>query len=151
MPLLCSGNIILKTFRLELLTPLLPACSSPLGMQDGRIHDSAITASSYYRRRSAPQRARLHMARPDAVTVFTGGWCEYPSQYYQWLQVDFGYVASIVKIATQGKQEFDFWTTKYFLSYRRNISSTLLLYRQNGNVKVVMQKNVVSSVVLRFS
>lgn len=118
---------------------MLPGCLKPLGMQDGRIHDSAITASSYYRRRSAPQRARLHMALPDAVVGFTGGWCQYPSQYYQWLQVDFGYVASIAKIATQGKQEFDFWVTKYFLSYRRNISSTLSLYRQNGNVKVFVQ------------
>lgn len=106
-------------------------------MQDGSIPDSAITASSYYRGRSAPQRARLHMALPDAVTGFTGGWCQDSSKYYEWLQVDFGYVAIITKIATQGKQEFDFWVTKYFLSYRRNISSTLLLYRQNGNVKVV--------------
>ncbi|XP_078369213.1 uncharacterized protein LOC144653157 isoform X3 [Oculina patagonica] len=126
----------------ELLAPLLPECFRPLGMQDGRIHDSAISASSYYRTRSAPQRARLHMALPDAVTGFTGGWCQYPSSdYYQWLQVDFGYVASIAKIATQGKQEFDFWVTKYFLVYRRNISSSLLLYRQNGNTKIFAGNN----------
>ena len=124
------------SFCLESLTPLLPACSKPLGMQDGRIHDSAITASSYYRPRSAPQRARLNMALPDAVVGFTGGWCQYPSPKYQWLQVNFGFMASITKIATQGKQEFDFWVTKYFLSYRRNASSNLFLYRQNGNVKV---------------
>ena len=121
---------------LEFLAPLLPSCYKPLGMQDGRILDSAITASSYYRRRSAPERARLHMALPDAVVGFTGGWCEKPSEYYEWLQVNFGYVASITKIATQGKQEFDFWVTKYFLSYKRNASSTLSLYRQNRNVKV---------------
>ena len=76
------------------------------------------------------------MALPDAVVGFTGGWCENPSEYYEWLQVNFGYVASITKIATQGKQEFDFWVTKYFLSYKRNASSTLSLYRQNRNVKV---------------
>ena len=133
------SNIFFTSFCLESLAPLLPACSKPLGMQDGRIPDSAITASSYYRLRSAPQRARLHMALPDAVVGFTGGWCQYPSQYYEWLQVNFGYVASITKIATQGKQEFDFWVTKYFLSYRRNASSTLSLYRQNGNVKVYVQ------------
>ena len=124
---------------LEFLPPLLPRCLNPLGMQDGRILDSAITASSYYRRRSAPDRARLHMALPDAYVTggFTGGWCQYPSsQYYQWLQVDFGYVASVGKIATQGKQEFDFWVTKYFLSYKRDVNSKLLLYRQHGNVKV---------------
>ena len=128
------------SFCLESLAPLLPTCSKPLGMQDGRIHDSAITASSFYRPRSAPQRARLNMALPDAVVGFTGGWCEQPSsRYYQWLQVNFGYMASITKIATQGKQEFDFWVTKYFLSYRRNASSDLFLYPQNGNVKVYVQ------------
>lgn len=124
------------SFCLESLTPLLPACSKPLGMQDGRIHDSAITASSYYRPRSAPQRARLNMALPDAVVGFTGGWCPRSSQNYQWLQVNFGFMASITKIATQGKQEFDFWVTEYFLSYRRNASNNLFRYRQNGNVKV---------------
>lgn len=125
-------------FCLEFLPPLLPGCLSPQGMQDGRIHDSAITASSYYRSRSAPPRARLHMALPDSFVTggYTGGWCQYPSSRYQWLQVDFGHVASIGKIATQGKQEFDFWVTKYFLSYKRAIDSTLSLYRQNGNVKV---------------
>ena len=138
----CIGliiNFFLNTILLEFLPPLLPRCLNPLGMQDGRILDSAITASSYYRRRSAPDRARLHMALPDAIVTggFTGGWCQYSSsQYYQWLQVDFGYVASVGKIATQGKQEFDFWVTKYFLSYKRDVNSNLLLYRQHGNVKV---------------
>ena len=107
-------------------------------MQDGGIQDSAITASSYYRARSAPSRGRLHLAVPDQLMGFTGGWCQYPSQYYQWLQVDFGHVASVGKVATQGKQEFDFWVTKYFLTYRRDPSSKLLLYRQNGNVKVTL-------------
>ena len=109
-------------------------------MQNGQIPDSSISASSYYRARSAPRRARLHMALPDSVTGFTGGWCQYRRsiKYYEWLQVDFGFVASVVKVATQGKQEFDFWVTRYFLVYRRVASSGLYLYRQNGNVKVLV-------------
>ena len=116
-------------------------------MQDGRIHDSAITASSYYRPRSAPQRARLNMALPDAAHGFTGGWCQRPSRYYQWLKVNFGYMASVTKIATQGKQELDFWVTEYFLSYRRNASSAELRYRQNGNVKVYVQMPITNFLV----
>lgn len=109
-------------------------------MQNGQIPDSSITASSYYRARSAPRRARLHMALPDSVTGFTGGWCQYRRsfKYYEWLQVDFGFVASVGKVATQGKQEFDFWVTRYFLVYRRVATSGLYRYRQNGNVKVLV-------------
>lgn len=107
-------------------------------MQDGRILNSAITASSYYRRRSAPNRARLHMALPDKYISggFTGGWCQYPSSKYQWLQVDFGFIARVGKVATQGKQEFNFWVTKYFLAYKRDSKRKRLLYRQHGNVQV---------------
>ena len=79
------------------------------------------------------------MALPDSVTGFTGGWCQYRGpNFYEWLQVDFGFVASVGKVATQGKQEFDFWVTRYFLRYRRVASSGLYYYRQNGNVKVLM-------------
>lgn len=122
---------------LEFIPPLLPDCLRPLGMQDGRIPDSAITASSYYRPRSAPARGRLHLALPDSLVGFTGGWCQYrTTQYYEWLQVDFGHVASVGKVATQGKQEQDFWVTKYFLTYRHDVSSKLSYYRQNGKIKV---------------
>ena len=123
---------------LEFLPPLLPECMRPLGMQDGGIRDSAITASSYYRPRSAPSRGRLHLAVPDSYVGVTGGWCQGPSsQYYQWLQVNFGYVASVGKVATQGKQELDFWVTKYFLAYKRDVNSTFVFYRPNGNAKVI--------------
>lgn len=79
------------------------------------------------------------MALPDSVTGFTGGWCQHRrSKDYEWLQVDFGFVVSVGKVATQGKQEFDFWVTRYFLLYRRVASGRLYLYRQNGNVKVLV-------------
>ena len=80
------------------------------------------------------------MALPDSVTGFTGGWSQYRRsfKYYEWLQVDFGFVASVGKVATQGKQEFDFWVTRYFLVYRRVATSGLYRYRQNGNVKVLV-------------
>ena len=126
-----------RNFFLAFLPPLLPGCLRPLGMEDGGIRDSAITASSYYRTRSAPSRGRLHLAVPDSYVGVTGGWCQRPSQYYQWLQVNFGYVASVGKVATQGKQELDFWVTKYFLTYKRDENSTFVLYRQNGNAKVI--------------
>lgn len=140
LPKLCDVFICVSYSLLELLPPLLPGCLDSLGMQNGQIPDSSITASSYYRARSAPRRARLHMALPDSVTGFTGGWCQYRRsfKYYEWLQVDFGFVASVGKVATQGKQEFDFWVTRYFLVYRRVATSGLYLYRQNGNVKVLV-------------
>ena len=44
-------------------------CSSPLGMENGKIADSAIVASSRYNQYWGPERARLHEQK-DGVFTF---------------------------------------------------------------------------------
>jgi hypothetical protein len=89
-------------------------------MQNYKIPDSSITASSYYRDRTAARRGRLHLAdRYTPPTLYTGGWCRGQSRY-TWLMVDFSQDMYVTQVATQGKQELDFWVKTYYLLYRKN-------------------------------
>ncbi|KAK3745569.1 hypothetical protein QZH41_005738 [Actinostola sp. cb2023] len=103
-------------------------CSAPLGMQDGRITNSQITASSSYNVHHTPWRARLH------YTQAAGGWAagiQAPGQYFQ---VDLGKVYVISKVATQGRSTFDQWVTKYYLKYSHD-GVSWESYRYGSNVK----------------
>ena len=73
------------------------ACQVPLGMEDGRIADSQITASNEYNN-STPTRktyhgannARLNRRAQSVGNVYTtGAWCAGKSDVNQWIQVEF--------------------------------------------------------------
>ena len=115
--LLHSYSVVWLEFTV-FIPPMLPFCNQPLGLQDGRIPDSAFTASSSYRERSRPNLVRLNIVTLDENGRFTGGWCPKPMSRSQWLQVDFGRKVNVTSIATQGKVEIKFWVTKYALAYQ---------------------------------
>jgi neuropilin 2 len=100
---------------------LLLGCDLPLGMEDGRIGDSQITASSFYDYggyKYPPQKARLNKQMgwgPGAGSAPAG----------QYLQIDLGIVKRIRKIATQGStiSGDKEWTTEYSVSYSNDTTS----------------------------
>ena len=55
-----------------------------MGMQNGRIPNSRITASSNWDRYHVSFRARLHHSRKGR---YVGAWCAKTNNRYQWLQV----------------------------------------------------------------
>lgn len=63
-------------------------------MENRKIPDSALTASSFYRNGLDPRYARLHSATSWSAGIINGS---------QWLQVDLGMETAIKKIATQSK------------------------------------------------
>ena len=119
------------------LSPLLPFCDKPLGLQDGRIPDSAITASGSYRERSRPELSRLNLVTLDSRKRFTGAWCQRSSQW-QWIQVDFGKTVNVTHVATQGKVDLDFWVTSYRLAYTAT-SGRLFWYSGQTGIVVSME------------
>jgi hypothetical protein len=81
------------------------SCALPLGMEDKRIPDNAITAS--YRYSSYNERyARLNDGKAWCTRKIGG----------QYLQIDLGEVKTITRVATQGWSG-GYWTKKYFLEY----------------------------------
>ena len=100
------------TFIKDLLFALLlKACMEALGMEDGRIPDSAISASSFYSEGT-------HSNDPQP-----------------WVQVDLGKDAMIKKIATQGRRGAYWWVRTYTLSSRANGETDWLTYKENEDVK----------------
>ena len=92
-----------------------------LGMEDERIPDSAVSASSFVGEGAHPRLVRLNS--PSA-------WVAAHNDSKPWLQVDL-----IKKIATQGKRSAYHWVKTYTLSSRANVETDWLMYKENEDVK----------------
>ena len=83
-------------------------------MQNGKMPNSALTASSQLNANYGPENARLHFY---AVSGRYGAWIPSVQNHNQWLQVDFGVETQVTRIATQGRQDADQWVKEYTLRY----------------------------------
>ena len=93
---------------------LVYRCSLPLGLENGHVPDAAFSASSSYNAKHAPARARLNL---QGNSKGYGAWCAKTNDGKQWLQIDFGELVRVTKVATQGQQDGNHWVTKFTLSY----------------------------------
>ncbi|KAL9955591.1 hypothetical protein ACROYT_G036933 [Oculina patagonica] len=89
-------------------------CQSDLGMKNGKIPDSAITASSSYSQHHGPERARLDTVRSGR---YVGAWIPQSQNGGQWIQVDLGKITKITRLATQGRQDAKQWVKSYSITY----------------------------------
>ena len=80
------------------------SCQDQLGLEDGRITDSQITASSQYSSNFDPTKARLNSL---------GAWCVQTIDLNQWLQVEFESSTWMTGVIIQGRSNFDQWVKEY--------------------------------------
>ena len=80
----------------------------------GTITDAQISASSKLDNTHSAAQARLHS---KAVGSKYGAWSAHENDHHQWLQIDFGSSTKITRLATQGRNGFNEWVTKYNLIY----------------------------------
>ncbi len=95
-------------------------------MQNRKIKDSQLTASSVYRAGLSTSHGRL-----NGLT----SWSARQRNQNQWIQVDLGRKKVVTAIATQGRRNYDQWVKTYFVSYSpdgKNFKS----YKIDGAVKV---------------
>lgn len=86
-----------------------------LGMEDGRIKDSALSASSIHSGACATKFGRLHLVPPSGNA---GAWCARTLDTNQWIKIDLGKPTTVTKVATQGRQDCcNQWVTSYAVSY----------------------------------
>ncbi|KAL9967905.1 hypothetical protein ACROYT_G026213 [Oculina patagonica] len=90
------------------------ACTEPLGMESGLVTDAQITASSQWDANHAAIQARLNF---KAGGDKEGGWSAQTNDVNQWIQVDLTSYTNVTRIATQGRNAFNQWVTKYKLQY----------------------------------
>jgi len=104
----------------------------PLGVEDGRVPDPLMRASSFYNYYCGPFNARLNRRRYGRQG---GAWCAKRRDRRQWLQIDFGALTKVCRVATQGRQNSAQWVTSYYITYSRN-GYKFTPYREGRRTKV---------------
>ena len=107
-------------------------CVSALGLENGQIPNAAIVASSQYNAYYGPERARL---RKVTAGSFIGGWSPKASNTGEWIQFDFGENTKVTRIAIQGRDNADWWTTSFTMSSKLNGGS----FESYNNGQVLLQ------------
>ena len=99
-----------------------------IGVQDPSIiPDNQMTASSYYSSSYNPYFGRLHDIRE-------GSWAgRTPSNPSDWLQVDFGRIALVCAVATQGDTFGSEWVIDFSLSFSSDGASWMHSSDSQGN------------------
>lgn len=134
------GNLTVNSSSLSVVNY---TCGSPLGMENGRIPDDALTS-----------------ANPVNVHPFTNarlhhngsGWTPRVTNIEDaYLQVDFGEVVLLTGIATQGSSyQGGNWLLSYYFSYSKD-GKTWLFYKGNTNDEyMVGSKSLYTHVSLLF-
>lgn len=103
-------------------------CSAPLGMEDYIITSTQISASSQFNSYHAPNQGRLHFKKTGS---WVGSWSALGNNVHQWFQVDLRIETTVTFLATQGRNMYEQWVTKYKLQYG-NDGSTFRVFKQDG-------------------
>jgi discoidin domain receptor family protein 2 len=131
--LLCAGPIMARSVDVSV------GCSSPLGLESGRIQDLQITASSAYDVNSVgPTRARLNSNSAG------GAWCprsfiSQESGMQEFLEVDLLQEHTVTGVLTQGRfangqgQEY---AEHFQLQYWREGMEAFALYQNKQGLKI---------------
>lgn len=83
-------------------------------MKNGKIPNSAITATTSLNQYFGPERARLDTVKSGS---FGGAWIPKSQDVGQWIQVDLGKITKITRLATQGRQEAGHYVKSYSITY----------------------------------
>ena len=115
-----------------------------MGLQNGKIANKRITASSSWDRYHAPFLARLHKGKSHR---YIGAWAAGFNNYHQWLQVDFGRPSKIVRISIQGRADADQWVTYFRVSHSLD-RLHYVYYKYRDSIKVSPIQNHLSMLSL---
>ncbi|CAB4010496.1 Hypothetical predicted protein, partial [Paramuricea clavata] len=109
-------------------TSVVPCKSGEVafGMDNGRIQDSQITASTVHNPGLSPQQGRLNSASSWSAGLYDQN---------QWIQVDLGREEVVTAIATQGRANYPQWVKTYSVCYGSN-GNAFEPYKIDDAVKV---------------
>ena len=83
-------------------------------MESHLITDAHITASTQWDANHAAIQGRLNFLAGGGKA---GGWSARHNNPSQWIQIDLARYTRVTKLATQGRNAFKQWVTKYELQY----------------------------------
>lgn len=110
---------MVNSWRILKYNFLAVKCNKAYGMQNGRIGNNRVTASSEWNAALGSSRARLMIARHGAKL---GSWCvnKRNNNNRQYLQIDLGRVRKVTMIATQGRQDVGWFVRQYYVKYSQD-------------------------------
>jgi len=125
--------------------------NKPLGMENGAIPDSRITASTYYSASYRPSSARLH----GTLSKDGHGWCTKTNTAQDWIQVDLGKPTQVTAVATQGARSGAMWVTRYTLSYSNDGKAFTdyqggKVFTGNFDQNTVVKKDIKPAIYARY-
>uniref|UniRef100_A0A8C7EWP3 Coagulation factor V n=1 Tax=Neovison vison TaxID=452646 RepID=A0A8C7EWP3_NEOVI len=144
--------------RLELLGCEVNGCSAPLGMENGKIENKQITASSFKKSWWGdywePFRARLNaQGRVNA-------WQAKANNNQQWLQIDLLTIKKITAIVTQGCKSLsaEMYVKSYSIQYSDQgmewkpyrQGSSMVIFEGNNNIKGHVKNSFNPPIMSRF-
>ena len=86
-------------------------------MEDKRIPDRSITASSESDHYHGPHNARLNH---QAALPVKGSWSAGSNDLNQWIQADLAELKQVSGVVTQGRNGHPQWVTKFIVQYSDN-------------------------------
>ena len=103
-------------------------------MESGAISDAQVKASTEWDKNHAAIQGRLnYLAKPGKA----GSWSARHNNVDQWLQIDLGSrYTKITGLATQGRNAYTQWVTKYKVQYSDD-GANFQYYSEQGVIKVV--------------
>ena len=107
-------------------------CDVPLGMQDGRITPSMLTASSMINHYYGPWSARLRARNHGSMR---GGWVAKYRNTNQWLQIDLGVKSRVKRICTQGRYDANQYVKSYTVSFSTK-GDKFVPYKEGRKIRV---------------
>ena len=116
-------------------------------MEDGTITGAQITASSQVDGNHSAVQARLNFKADENKA---GAWSALTNDRYQWLQVDLGGYTRVTRLATQGRNVYNEWVTKYKLQHSNDEGNFQFYKHVNESVAKVCLLQLSSLVVLPF-
>ncbi|KAF3703311.1 SCO-spondin Precursor [Channa argus] len=130
--------------------PCADICSSPLGLEDGRIRYGQLTSSSH-RDNNPADAGRLNII--SNIPVMEPGWSPLPRDAQPYFQVDLLEPTWVSGVVTQGSDHMSGYLTEYRLAYALH-SSLFTDYTENtkpgGPAKVFELRMVGSTPVTRW-
>jgi len=107
-------------------------------MENGKISDDQITASSQWDQRHAAIQGRLNFKADGSKS---GAWSARYNNMNQWLQIDLiDQNTRVTRVATQGRNNVDQWVTRYKLEYS-NDGRHFQYHREQGQTYDKVRKN----------
>ncbi|XP_072025092.1 uncharacterized protein [Amphiura filiformis] len=131
-PLEWFGAIVLRLELLGCTGEKLP-CVDPLGLEDGNITDSQLTASSKLNNDTSATSARLNH-QPESPES-QGAWVAEFDDQNQWIQASLLRQISITGVIVKGNPSTDKWVTRFQVQHSLNNVDWLFVKDGDGNNK----------------